>query len=84
MALYKWNELLAWIEEGFSPDNVWTVWQVLTKIVWWYEWDDLSWDVIISTQANNILTSWAMIWAWTQENYDWLSSYDNNTIYLII
>jgi hypothetical protein len=39
---------------------------------------------MVSDQANNILTSWMKIWAWTQANYEALSSYDNNTVYLTI
>jgi hypothetical protein len=42
------------------------------------------WEVNVSTQANNILTSWMKIRAWTQANYEALSSYDNNTVYLTI
>ena len=42
------------------------------------------WDVLVSDQANNILTSWMKIWAWTQANYDNLWTYDNNTVYLTI
>lgn len=42
------------------------------------------WDVLVSDQANNILTSWMKIRAGTQANYEALSSYDNNTVYLTI
>ena len=38
----------------------------------------------LSSEANNILTSWAKIWAWTQANYEALGTYDNNTVYLTI
>ena len=41
-------------------------------------------DVMVSSQANNILTSWMKIWAWTQSNYEWLGTYDSNTVYLTI
>ena len=41
-------------------------------------------DVTISTQANNILTSWTKLRAGTQANYDSLGSYSNDTIYLTI
>lgn len=41
-------------------------------------------DVMVSSQANNILTSWMKIWAWTQANYQALGSYDTNTVYLTI
>jgi hypothetical protein len=42
------------------------------------------WDVLVSDQANNILTSWMKIWAGTQVNYEALGTYDNNTVYLTI
>ena len=43
-----------------------------------------AWDVMVSTQPNNILTSWMKIWAWTESNYQNLGSYDQNTVYLTI
>lgn len=67
--------------------NPWsgTTWQVVTKTANWYEWANPSgWDVMVSSQANNILTSWMKIWAWTQANYENLWTYDNNTLYLTI
>ena len=63
----------------------WTQWQVLTKWSSGYAWATPSWwDVMVSDQANNILTSWMKIWAWTQTNYEWLWTYDSNTVYLTI
>ena len=45
----------------------------------------LAWAVpVLSTQANNLLTSWMKIWVGTQANYDSLDSYDNSTAYLTI
>ena len=45
----------------------------------------LAWAVpVLSTQANNLLTSWMKIWVWTQANYEALDSYDNSTAYLTI
>ena len=70
---------------GFNPWNAWTTWQVLTKTADGYEFANPSgWDVMVSSQANNILTSWMKIWAWTQANYESLGTYDNNTVYLTI
>ena len=43
-----------------------------------------AWDVVISDQPNNILTSWMKIRAGTQENYEGLSSFDDNTLYLTV
>jgi hypothetical protein len=42
------------------------------------------WLVRISDQANNILANWWKLWAWTQANYEALSSYDSNTVYLTV
>lgn len=45
----------------------------------------LAWAVpVLSTQANNLLTSWMKIWVGTQANYEALDSYDNSTAYLTI
>ena len=41
-------------------------------------------DVVVSSQPNNILTSWMKIRAGTQENYEGLSSFDDNTLYLTV
>ena len=68
----------------FSPENVGTVWQVLTKTSTGYWWDDASWWVVVSDQSNNILSTGMKIWAGTQANYDALTSYDANTLYLTI
>ena len=68
----------------FSPENIGTVWQVLTKTTTGYWWDDASWEVIVSNQSNNILSSGMKIWAGTQANYEALTSYDTNTLYLTI
>ena len=80
----NWQTWAVTVSE-FSPSNSGSTDQVLTKTASWYQWATPSWwDVMVSTQANNILTSWMKIWAGTQANYEWLSSYDNNTIYLTI
>ena len=47
-------------------------------IGWW------SGDVQVSTQANNILTSWMKIWAGEETDYANLSTYDSNTLYLTV
>lgn len=48
--------------------------------VWWW-W---TWDVLVSDQANNILTSWMKIWCGEETDYENLGTYDVNTIYLTI
>ena len=63
----------------------WNNWDVLTNVSWTPTWSAPSgWDVQISTQSWNILTSWAKIWAWTESDYQNLWSYDNNTIYITV
>ena len=43
----------------------------------------LAWAMpVLSTQANNVLTSWMKIRVGTESNYQNLSSYDSNTVYL--
>lgn len=71
-----------------SPTN-WSLWydilnnklKIYDGTNWGWVW---GWDVVVSNQANNILTSWMKIWAGTQANYEALWSYDNNTVYLTI
>ena len=43
-----------------------------------------AWDVVVSSQPNNILTSWMKIRAWTEANYTNLGTYDSNTLYLTV
>lgn len=68
----------------FTPSWTATNGYVVTKTADWYEWAAPSWDVVVSSQSWNILTSWMKIWAGTQANYEALWSYDNNTVYLTI
>lgn len=71
--------------EWFTPENAWATNDVLTKTASGYEWAAPSgWDVMVSSQAGNILTSWMKIWAWTESDYSNLGSYDSNTVYLTI
>ena len=39
-----------------------------------------NWDVVVSSQANNVLTTWTAIWGWTEANYAQLTK-QANTIY---
>ena len=71
--------------EWFSPDNAGSTDDVLTKTANWYEWAAPSgWDVVVSSQANNILTSWMKIWAGEETDYSNLGTYDGNTLYLTV
>ena len=69
----------------FAPWGTATTWYVVTKTASGYEWQAPSgWEVMVSSQSWNILTSWMSIWAWTQSDYDGLGTYDSNTVYLTI
>lgn len=67
--------------EWFTPESAWTTWDVLTKTANGYDWDTPSggWDVIVSSDADNVLTTWAGLWA-GDEN-DLPASPDSNTLY---
>ena len=90
----QWNLVVRWANNKTLTDgwaiptwvpSWWNNWDVLTNVSWTPTWQAPSgWDVKVSTQANNILTSWMKIWAWTQANYEALGSYDNNTVYLTV
>ena len=68
--------------EWFTPWNTWTTGNVLTKKAWGYEWAAPSgWDVVVSSDSDNVLTTWAALRAWDETDYGNLSSYDSNTIY---
>ena len=73
-------------EYTFAPSNAGSTGNVLTKTAGGYEWAagwGWGWDVQVSSQANNILTSWMKIWAGTEANYTSLTK-DSNTLYLTI
>ncbi len=73
------------LPEWFTPDNAWTTDDVLTKTANGYEWQAPSgWDVMVSSQSWNILTSWMKIWAGEETDYANLWTYDNNTLYLTV
>jgi hypothetical protein len=73
-----------------SSPTEWMVWYDTTNDVLksydWSQWNETGgwWDVLVSSQSNNILTSWMKIWAWTEANYQNLWSRDSNTLYLTI
>ena len=64
----------------FSPDNAWTTDDVLTKTANGYEWSAPSgWDVVVSSDANNVLTTWAGLRA--GDEADLPATPDVNTLY---
>lgn len=69
--------------EWFSPESAGTQWQVLTKGSGdTYDWSNPAWwDVVVSPDANNTLTTWAWLRAWTEANYQNISTPDSNTLY---
>ena len=69
----------------FSPSGTATTWYVVTKTAWGYEWAAPSWwDVMVSSQTGNILTTGMKIRAWTESDYSGLWTYDSNCLYLTI
>lgn len=74
-----------WAVTVAAVPTVWTNGQVLTVVSWAAAWANASgWDVLVSDQANNILTSGMKIRAWEESDYANLGSYSNNTLYLTI
>jgi hypothetical protein len=65
--------------------TVWSNGQVLTVVSWASAWANLPSDSVqVSSQANNILTSWMKIRAGEETDYANLGTYDNNTLYLTV
>ena len=76
----NWN---TWAVTVSAVPSVWTNGQVLTVVSWASAWANLpSAEVQVSTQANNIFTSWMKIWGWTEADYLLLTP-DSNTAYLL-
>jgi len=83
-----------WVSSDTAPSNPseWDLWYDTTNSamkVWdWTAWQSVGtgwgWDVLVSSQPNNILQSWMKIRAWTEWDYGSLGVYDNNTVYLTV
>ena len=74
-----WGAIPTWVP------SVWTNGQVLTVVSWVAAWANASgWDVLVSSQTGNILTTGMKIRAWTESDYSGLWTYDSNTLYLTI
>lgn len=79
------KSLVDWWAIPTGVPSGWNNGDVLTNVSWTPTWSAPSWwDVVVSSQANNILTSWMKIWAWTEANYTNLGTYDSNTLYLTV
>ena len=73
-------EYSLWAENEFSPENAWTAWQILVKTATWYTWVNLSdLGIVIKDASSPINTN--KIWSWTEEQYQNLSGYNDETIY---
>ena len=80
----NWNTWAVTVSE-FTPWGTATTGYVVTKTANGYEWQAPSgWDVMVSSQSWNILTSWMKIWAWLETDYTNLWTYDSNTLYLTV
>lgn len=78
----NWNTWAVTVQETLvSGTNIKTI---NNQDILWSGNLNIWWDVQVSTQANNILTSWMKIWAGTEANYTNLWTYDSNTVYLTI
>lgn len=55
---------------------------LLQKNSWGWGWG--GWDVLVSSEAWNVLQPWMEIRAWTQSDYENISNYSTNTLYLTI
>ena len=74
---YDWSS-----SSEFTPTSAGSTGQVLTKTAWGYDWAAPS--VQISSDANNILSSGAKLWAGSASDYENLGTYSNDTIYLTV
>ena len=80
-----WKLIKDWWVIPTGVPAVWSNGQVLTVVSWAAAWANASWwDVLVSSQANNILTSWMKIRAGSSTDYWNLWTYDNNCLYLTI
>lgn len=70
------------VPTGFNPASAGTTDQILTKTANGYDWANapVSW---IQIDPNSPIQL-QYIWAWTQAQYDALSSYSNTTAYLTV
>jgi len=86
LALFDWTtgKLIKdwWAVPEWVP-SWWNNWDVLTNVSWTPTWQAPSggWDVTVSQDAGNTLTTWAWLRAWTEANYQNISTPDSNTLY---
>ena len=74
-----------WAVTVSAVPAVWTNGQVLTVVSWAAAWANASgWDVKVSSQAHNLLTTGMKIWCGTEWDYANLGTYDSNSLYLTV
>lgn len=85
-----------WVASATAPSNpaLWDLWYDTTndvmKVYDGSQWNSIGswwgggWDVLVSSQANNILTSWMKIRAGLESDYQSLANFDSNTLYLTV
>lgn len=74
-----------WAVTVSAVPAVWTNGQVLTVVSWAAAWANASgWDVKVSSQAHNLLTTGMKIWCGTEWDYANLGTYDMNSLYLTV
>ena len=74
-----------WAVTVSAVPAVWTNGQVLTVVSWAAAWATPSgWDVMVSSQTGNILTTGMKIRCGEESDYSWLWTYDPNCLYLTI
>lgn len=78
-----WLEYSIWAANWFEPENAGTAWQILVKTANGYQWVDLSslW-IIVKDSASPIDIE--KVWAWTEQQYQDLSSYSDKTEYMTV
>lgn len=85
LALFDWVTGKLIKDGGSVPTGVpswWTDGQVLSKVSWAVAWANPSgWDVVVSSDSDNVLTTGAWLWAWSETDYTNLGTYDSNTLY---
>ena len=70
------------VPTSFAPDSAGSEWQVLTKWASGYDWATVSgWDVQVSTDTGNLLSTGVKLWLWDKADFDNLWTLDTNTIY---
>jgi hypothetical protein len=79
-----------WVSSTTAPTNpqLWDLWYNTStneiKVWKWTDWEELgwgSWDVQVSTDTGNLLTTGVKLWLGDKADFDNLGTLDSNTIY---